>query len=525
MTTNQRGCRSLLIVIAVIVGIALFQIWFLPKVLGTGVTLPVITVPPEKYLENWPSPALDDFFVNTLLGGALLADILVIIFALSASRWSNGWTKKVPGRGQAAAELVVDGLWGLTKQQAGHSHKVKNILFPIVASLFLFLLAANWSKLIPGVESVGILHCAAYEPVAFSGLPIHEGNVLGRPVFTLRVSNALDVGTTADFESWEQCESFVTNHGANAHDVKALDPFYDAAVTHTTVAGDTLNSIAAQYTTQVEERLNDDLPQVTTPNSPISSAYVAETFGGYESWKPVEFTGAELLELNAGAVVAPVENEEGHSETPALTADTPLKAGQTITVRNELLGKEATTFRNQLFTVAPFIRGAATDLNLTLGLAIFAFCLIQYFGLSTLGPNYLQKFVNINALGNAGTRPLGIVDFVAGIFEIVSELGKIISLSFRLFGALFAGSILFAVFLFLFGTFIPVAILFLEIIVGGAQAAVFAILTLIFTAQAMVSHAHDDHDGDGHHEHDEVGDAHVNVHDGGHGQQAQGVSA
>jgi len=517
MSANQRGCRSLIITIAVIVGIALFQIWFLPKVLGTGVTLPVITVPPEKYLENWPSPELDDFFVNTLLGGALMADIMVLIFAFSAGRWSNGWTKKIPGRGQAAAELVVDGLWGLTKQQAGHSPKVKTILFPIVASLFVFLLAANWGKLIPGVESVGILHCAAYKPVAFSGLPIHEGNILGRPVFTLRVSNALDVGTTGTADAYHRCESFISHH---YEDVELLDPFYDAAVTHTTVEGDTLDSIAAQYTTAAEETMKDDLPQVTTPNSPINSGYITETFEGYHGWAPVEFHAEDLLALNAGAAAAPLTDAEGHTTTPALTSETVLKPGQTITVRNELLGYEATTFRNQLFTVAPFVRGAATDLNLTLGLAIFSFCLIQYFGLSTLGPNYLQKFVNINALGNAGTRPLGIVDFVAGIFEIVSELGKIISLSFRLFGALFAGSILFAVFLFLFGTFIPVAILFLEIIVGGAQAAVFAILTLIFTAQAMVSHAHDDHD-----HHDEVGDAHVDEHDGGHGQPAHGVSA
>lgn len=516
MSANQRGCRSLIITLAVIVGIALFQIWFLPKVLGTGVTLPVITVPPEKYLENWPNPALDDFFVNTLLGGALMADIMVLIFAFSAGRWSNGWTKKIPGRGQAAAELVVDGLWGLTKQQAGHSPKVKTILFPIVASLFVFLLAANWGKLIPGVESVGILHCAAYKPVAFSGLPIHEGNILGRPVFTLRVSNALDVGTTGTEDAYHRCESFISHH---YEDVELLDPFYDAAVTHTTVEGDTLSSIAEKFTAQAAAP-SDPLPQVTTPNSPINSGYITETFEGYHGWQPVEFHAEDLLALNAGAVVAPVTDGEGHTTTPALTAETALKPGQTITVRNELLGAEATTFRNQLFTVAPFVRGAATDLNLTLGLAIFSFCLIQYFGLSTLGPNYLQKFVNINALGNAGTRPLGIVDFVAGIFEIVSELGKIISLSFRLFGALFAGSILFAVFLFLFGTFIPVAILFLEIIVGGAQAAVFAILTLIFTAQAMVSHAHDDHD-----HHDDVGDADVHEHDGGHGQQAQGVSA
>lgn len=517
MSANQRGCRSLLITIAVIVGIALFQVWFLPKVLGTGVTLPVITVPPEKYLENWPSPALDDFFVNTLLGGALMADIMVIIFALSASRWSNSWTKKIPGRGQALAEMIVDGLWGLTKQQAGTSHKVKTILFPIVASLFVFLLAANWGKLIPGVESVGVLHCAAYKPVAFSGLPVHETNILGRPVFALRVTSALNVGTTGTEDAYHQCESFISNH---YKDVTQLDPFYDAAITHTTVQGDTLNSIAAETTADAAQQSNEDMPQLDTPNNPINSWYISsETFGGYTSWKHVEFTGEQLLALNAGAALAPVENE-AEAESGVLTADALLRPGQTITVREELLGIDATTFRNQLFTVAPFVRGAATDLNLTLGLAIFSFCLIQYFGLSTLGPNYLQKFVNINALGNAGTRPLGIVDFVAGIFEIVSELGKIVSLSFRLFGALFAGSILFAVFLFLFGTFIPVAILFLEIIVGGAQAAVFAILTLIFTAQAMVSHAHDDHD-----HHDEVGEAGVHEHDGSHGQPAQGVSA
>jgi F-type H+-transporting ATPase subunit a len=85
-----------------------------------------------------------------------------------------------------------------------------------------------------------------------------------------------------------------------------------------------------------------------------------------------------------------------------------------------------------------------------------------------------------------------VIDFVVGLFEIVSELGKVISLAFRLFGALFAGSVLYAVILFLVGTTIPALILGLEIIVGGAQAAVFAILTLIFSAQAMISHHHDD---------------------------------
>ncbi len=516
-TATGRGCRNLLIG-------ALFVVvfCFLPQafLLATkqAVSLPVITVPPEKYLENWPTPGLSSIFVNTFLGGALMADIIVIILAIQGWRWSRGWTKQVPGRGQGMIELIVDGLWGLTKQQAGHSAKVKNQLFPIVGSLFLFLLAANWGKLIPGVESVGILHCAAYKPVAFSGLPIQESNILGRPAFALSNSQLLNVGTLGTEKSYKQCESFISHH-YDDKEPKLLDPFYDEAVTATTKEGDTLNSIAAASSATAAAP-SDALPTVDKDVRSVLSPYIAETFHGYEGWKPVEFTGAQLLALNSGAKPAPVVDAEGHETTPVLTADTPLVAGQTLTVRNELLGEQATTFKHQLFTVAPFVRGAATDLNLTLSLALFAFCLIQYFGISTLGPNYFQKFINLRALGELNTRPLGVIDFVAGLFEIVSELGKIISLSFRLFGALFAGSILFAVFLFLFGAIIPAVILLLELIVGGAQAGVFAILTLIFSAQAMVSHGHDDHGHDDG-EHDEVGDAH----DGGHGQPAQGVSA
>jgi F-type H+-transporting ATPase subunit a len=145
-----------------------------------------------------------------------------------------------------------------------------------------------------------------------------------------------------------------------------------------------------------------------------------------------------------------------------------------------------------LFTVAPFIRGVATDLSFTVGLALLAFVAIQAFGVSELGINYFQKFINVHALGNIAKRPLGAIDFVVGLFEIISEFGKIISLSFRLFGALFAGSVLFVVIMFLVGTTVPVIIMALELIVGLAQAGVFAILTMLFCAQAMVAHVHDD---------------------------------
>ena len=119
--------------------------------------------------------------------------------------------------------------------------------------------------------------------------------------------------------------------------------------------------------------------------------------------------------------------------------------------------------------------------------------------MSTLGGDYLQKFINLRALGNASKNPIGAVDFVVGIFEIVSEFAKVISLAFRLFGNIFAGAVLIFVMHFLISTGLPIIFFGLETIVGFAQAAVFAVLTLIFCAQAMVSHHHDDDHEEAHH--------------------------
>ncbi|UYN88838.1 MAG: F0F1 ATP synthase subunit A [Anaerolineales bacterium] len=140
--------------------------------------------------------------------------------------------------------------------------------------------------------------------------------------------------------------------------------------------------------------------------------------------------------------------------------------------------------------VVPFVRAAATDLNFTIALAIIAFMAIQIIGVRAQGLGYFEKFLNFRALF---AKPgMGIIDFVVGIFEIVSEFSKIISFSFRLFGNIFAGMVL----LFVIGTLIPVAaqtgVLMLEFAVGLIQALVFGMLTMIFMAQATQSHHGDE---------------------------------
>jgi len=513
MNTNARGCLYTLgLLVFAFFACFLFPFIILPQA-GTAVALPVITVPPEYYLKGWPSK---DFELVNTLGGALLANIIVLLIAFGARRASKNWTREVPGRFQAFVEVLGGGFWGIAKNQAGDKPKVRNILFPLVASIFLFLLAANWGKLIPGVESVGVLHCAVYQPVPFNGLPVQETSFLGGKYFVLRNEAVLNTGTTATSKDYYRCQAMlgVDKYAKEGYLPTTLDPFLDKAVTYTTQEGDTLESIAADFNARVAEITSQDVAQFSEQTFQGNYVTIA-----YEGWSELSFTGEGLLALNpslkaseakaAGAdghggdeshgEAAPAEGETAthgadasHSEAAGLTATTPLAAGQVVTLRPEVIGGQATTLHNQLFTVAPFVRGVTTDLNFTLGLAIMAVIVIQAFGVSELGLSYFQKFINIGAIGNVGKRPLGVIDFVVGLFEIVSELGKVISLAFRLFGALFAGSVLYAVILFLVGTTIPALILGLEIIVGGAQAAVFAILTLIFSAQAMISHHHDD---------------------------------
>lgn len=87
---------------------------------------------------------------------------------------------------------------------------------------------------------------------------------------------------------------------------------------------------------------------------------------------------------------------------------------------------------------------------------------------------------------------MGIIDFIVGLLEIVSEVGRIISFSFRLFGNIFAGSTLLAVFSFLLPIVTSLIFIPFELFVGFIQAFVFAILTLVFMELGSTGHEHGD---------------------------------
>ncbi len=125
----------------------------------------------------------------------------------------------------------------------------------------------------------------------------------------------------------------------------------------------------------------------------------------------------------------------------------------------------------------PLLRGATADLNTTVALAIVAVCAIQYFGFKMVGFHYSTRFLNFK-------DP---IYFVLGLLELVSEISKIISFAFRLFGNIFAGEVLLAVMAFLMPFLVPLPFLMMELFVGFIQALVFSMLTAVFLNVA-VSH-------------------------------------
>jgi F-type H+-transporting ATPase subunit a len=305
---------------------------------------PVIALPAEKILEtpliDLGDPNTSVYLTNTLIA-TLIVDALLIIVALIA----RAGLKEVPGGFSQLVELLVEFLYNQSEQVMGS--KWGRRIFPIAATIFLFLLLANWMELIPGVDSIGVMRHPAPGEASF----------------------------------------------------------------------------------------------------------------------PVGQWGSALVYSKV--------DDPGGTPAPAASAsdEKPCAAGD-------------------MCVVVPYVRAAATDLNVPLALAIISFLTIQVFGVLSLKWGYPAKFVNAPALGRGG---MGIMDFGVGLFELVLEPFKIVSLTFRLLGNIFGGGVLLLVVISLVAFLVPVPLYAFELFVGAIQAYVFFILTLVFSAGAMAGHGGEDH--------------------------------
>ncbi len=152
----------------------------------------------------------------------------------------------------------------------------------------------------------------------------------------------------------------------------------------------------------------------------------------------------------------------------------------------------------------PLFRPANTDLNMTLAMAVFAVAGSHILGIVTIGFfKYANKFIKFGDLYKAlkSMKPVNIltavIEFFVGLIEVFSEIAKMVSLSLRLFGNIFAGEVLLTVIASLIGGYgayiIPLPFMGLELLVGLIQAIVFSMLTLVYLTMATTEiHSHDE---------------------------------
>jgi len=137
-------------------------------------------------------------------------------------------------------------------------------------------------------------------------------------------------------------------------------------------------------------------------------------------------------------------------------------------------------------TIIPLLRPATSDLNQTLALSVFAVVASHIFGIITIGFfQHANKFINLGGIWQSFRHGgiaifTAVIEFMVGLIELVSEVAKILSLSLRLFGNIFAGEVLLTVLSSLVAFLMPLPFQFLELIVAVIQAMVFSMLTLVY---------------------------------------------
>ena len=156
----------------------------------------------------------------------------------------------------------------------------------------------------------------------------------------------------------------------------------------------------------------------------------------------------------------------------------------------------------------PILRGGNADLNMTLAMSLTFFFLWTVWSLQALGPGGIAKHLfsgGDNGEGFMAIFMMGIFFFV-GIIEVISIAFRPVSLSFRLYGNIFAGENILESMMVLIpwlGWLLPLPFYFLELLVGLVQALVFALLTSVFTALMCAHHdeGHGEDHGHGEHKH------------------------
>jgi F-type H+-transporting ATPase subunit a len=147
----------------------------------------------------------------------------------------------------------------------------------------------------------------------------------------------------------------------------------------------------------------------------------------------------------------------------------------------------------------PLFRGATTDFNTTFGLAFAVVVTMQIVGMQEQGVfGYLSHFIQIKQVvkgfrHGVGAGMTSLISFFVGLIEIISEVAKMLSLSLRLFGNMFAHEVLTVILLGAFAFGVPAIWMGMGLLVGVVQSIVFVALVTVYYSLVLKKEGKDPH--------------------------------
>ncbi len=426
----------------------------------------VATVAGRLFL-NFPIPfislsaetvAKDVFGFWNITNSLISAWIAMAVVILVAWLGTRNLTTVPSSRLQNLVEGVVGWLLDLVQDMAGKNRG--RMVFPLIATIFIFLLIGNWTSLTPIFGTIGKVETGQY--LMFHSIEESIGDLESD------IGEAI-VAPGADVDGLHHLEEAIHEYEEKLHEYEESTSF------------EGLGPPNPHEVDEIAQGLGlTSLSEIVKADSAGDRLVIFDHDSGAR-FIPFGFNKAKEIKLGEWWnfdqwMEQRLVNERDQGTSVVISGKTDVDLdGKTVGI------------------LLPFFRGMNTDLMNTLAVSLVAMVMVQWWGIRANGFfGYFSRFFQLRQ---------GPVGFFVGGLEAISEVAKIISFSFRLFGNMFAGEILIFSVAFLLPIMAGVLVFpfFLEVFVGFIQAVVFAMLTLVFVVLATTSH--DDHGAESHDDH------------------------
>ena len=462
---------------------------------------------------------------NTILSAWVVILLLAIAAFVVWRRTRNVEDALVPSGFQNLVEAIYEAFLGIAQQVGGERNGKK--FFPFVFTIFIFLLIGNWFALFPWNNVIGPVENYRYHylhEMEVSVMEVVEDLEHGeRSLSDGEIDAINDAFGNAFFEPIpfkvdKQDKSDERIHKIRKHELTDTEfavrsEFWTNPIPYGTDGADLVHEIEARLEAAgIQDEGHHELEYAMVFNLPIvaGDAELVKATGPILSGDgfkiiPPRTLFAETRDFSYDAFAEPLVIEPGADGSvaqlclieceiavgdnePAVVPTTVNTAHLGFILRMEEKGyvdAETGETTGTVGHIFPIFRALASDVNLPLALALWSFLAVQYFGMRGvgIGANF-GKYIGVGSHAIV-KGPMGV--FV-GILEIVSEVGRVISFTFRLFGNIFAGEVVLFISMFLVAFVVPTVFFGLEVFVGFIQAFVFAMLTLVFASTAVGDH-------------------------------------